>query len=98
MGIPGAFGWDDVGSWTSMERINPVCENQNIIRGNVISLDNRGCIVEAGSNQRLVAVLGAEDLIIVDTEDATLICPKNRAQDVKKILEHLKERRLQQYL
>ncbi len=98
MVIPGEFGWDDVGSWTSMERINPACENQNIIRGNVISLDNHGCIVEAGSNQRLIAILGAEDLIVVDTEDATLICPKNRAQDVKKILENLKASRQEQYL
>lgn len=98
MVIPGEFGWDDVGSWTSMERINQVCENKNIIRGNVISLDNHGCIVEAGSKQRLVAILGADDLIVVDTEDAILICPKSRAQDVKKILENLKATKQEQYL
>jgi len=94
----GEFGWDDVGSWTSMERINQASESQNIIHGNVVSLDNRGCIVEAGSNQRLIAIMGAEDLIVVDTEDATLICPKNRAQDVKKILENLKANKQERYL
>lgn len=98
MVVPGEFGWDDVGSWTSLERIGQSGAEQNIIHGNVISLDNQGCIVEAGSKQRLVALLGVEDLIVVDTEDATLICPKNRAQEIKKILEHINEQRLQQYL
>jgi Mannose-1-phosphate guanylyltransferase len=96
--IPGDFGWDDLGSWTCMERLNPPGDDQNIIRGNVISLDNRGCIVEAGSYQRLIAILGADNLIVVDTEDATLICPKDRAQDIKRILENLKIRRQEQYL
>lgn len=98
MVVPGEFGWDDVGSWTSLERIGQSGEEKNIIRGNVISLDNHGCIVEAGSKQRLVAILGADDLIVVDTEDATLICPKDRAQEIKKILENINEQRLQQYL
>ncbi|WP_054694976.1 mannose-1-phosphate guanylyltransferase [Syntrophomonas palmitatica] len=94
--IPGNFGWDDVGSWTSLERIASSNDN-NIIRGNVTAVDCQDCIIEAG-DRRLVAVLGVKDLIVVDTEDATLICPKDRAQDVRKILQQLKQKQQVHYL
>lgn len=86
--LPGTFGWDDVGSWLSMERINPTDENGNIVTGNTISIHTRNCIV-FGVN-KLIAAVGLQDIIIVDTEDALLVCDKGSTQDIKKVIENLK--------
>ncbi len=94
--IPCIFGWDDVGSWTALERINELDENGNVIRGNILNLDTKRCIIE--SNGKLIATLGIEDLIIVDTEDVTLICSKDKAQEVKLLLKELRMQKLEQYL
>ncbi|WP_019635687.1 mannose-1-phosphate guanylyltransferase [Paenibacillus fonticola] len=94
--IPCIFGWDDVGSWTALERINDLDENGNVIKGNILNLDTKRCIIE--SNGKLIATLGIEDLIIVDTEDVTLICSKDKAQEVKLLLKELRMQKLEQYL
>ncbi|TLS52175.1 mannose-1-phosphate guanylyltransferase [Paenibacillus antri] len=94
--IPCIFGWDDVGSWTALERIDELDENGNVIRGNILNLDTKRSIIE--SNGKLIATLGVEDLIIVDTEDVTLICAKDKAQEVKKLLKELRLQKLEQYL
>jgi mannose-1-phosphate guanylyltransferase len=86
--LPGTFGWDDVGSWLSVERIRKSNEYGNVVSGNIITINTKNCIIE-GSN-KLIASVGVEDLIIVDTDDATLICDKNSAGDIKKVLENLK--------
>jgi len=95
--IPGDFGWDDVGSWTALEKIEEPDENGNIVKGNIITVDTKKCIIH-GSDKRLLALLGLENLIIVDTDDVTLICPKNKAQDIKKLLKEVKEKNLILYL
>lgn len=94
--VPCDFGWDDVGSWTSLERLNPSDESGNIVDGKVVSLDTKGCIVK--SNKKLVATIGIEDLVVVDTEDAILICRKDRAQDIKKLIDQIKDNRMDMYL
>ena len=86
--IPGAFGWDDVGSWNAVERIKQTNEFGNTVTGNIITIDTKNCIIEG--NQKLIATVGLENLVIVDTKDATLICNKNSTGDIKKILENLK--------
>ncbi|MDE6775427.1 MAG: NTP transferase domain-containing protein [Ruminococcus sp.] len=86
--IPGSFGWDDVGSWLAVERINDTDENNNYTEGNVLMTNTRNTTICAG--KRLVATVGAEDIIIVDTDDAVLVCAKNSTQDVKKIITQLK--------
>lgn len=95
--IPCVFGWDDVGSWTSLERINDLDENGNVIRGNILNLHTKRCIIES-NNGKLIATLGVEDLIIVDTEDVTLICAKDKAQEVKSLLKELRAQKREQYL
>ncbi|MFC3771464.1 mannose-1-phosphate guanylyltransferase [Paenibacillus sp. GCM10012303] len=94
--IPCIFGWDDVGSWTALDRINDRDENGNVIKGNILNLDTKRCIIE--SNGKLIATLGVEDLIIVDTEDVTLICSKDKAQEVKLLLKELRTQKLEKYL
>lgn len=94
--IPCVFGWDDVGSWTALERINNLDDCGNVIRGNTLNIDTKGCIIE--SNGKLIATLGVEDLIIVETDDVTLICKKEKAQEIKSLIKELKVQKLEQYL
>lgn len=86
--VPCTFGWDDVGSWLAMERLNSVDEFGNVVHGNTVAIDMRNCIVQG--NGKLLALVGVEDLVVVDSQDATLICAKNATQDVKKVLQQLK--------
>lgn len=94
--IPSVLGWDDVGSWTALERINEQDENGNVIKGTTLSVDTKRCIIE--SNGRLIATLGVEDLIIVETEDVTFICKKDKAQEVKSLIKEMKIQKLDKYL
>lgn len=86
--IPGNFGWDDVGNWLAMERINQTNEFGNMVQGDVVTIDTKNTII-CGS-KKLIAAVGLEDLVIVDTEDALLICEKGHTQEVKKVIENLK--------
>ncbi len=86
--IPGNFGWDDVGSWLALERINETDEDGNMLSGDVINVDSKNCTVCGGA--RMVAVLGLEDVVVVDTPDAVLVCDKNSTQDIKKVLASLR--------
>ena len=70
----------------------------NILQGNVIDLDLKDCLVYSTKNEKVIAVIGVESLIVVDTEDALLVCPKDRTQDVKKIIEELKKQNKENYL
>lgn len=94
--IPGTFGWDDVGSWLAVERIKKSNEYGNIVNGNVITIESKDCIIEA--SKKLIATVGIQDLIIVDTEDATLICDKSSSGHIKKVLENLKICNRDEYL
>jgi len=87
--IPGSFGWDDVGSWLAVERINETDDDHNFIDGDVVTVDTKRTTVCGG--KRLVAAIGTRDLIIVDTDDVLLVCSKNNTQDVKKVIAQLKE-------
>lgn len=83
----GAFDWDDVGSWTALFDHYPNDQEGNCIKGRVISLDTKGSLVFGKT--KLIATLGIQDLIVVQTEDATLICHKNSAQNIKQLLKIL---------
>ena len=86
--LSGSFGWDDVGSWLALERINQTDECGNYVTGDVISIDTTKSII--CGNKKLIATLGVEDLIVVDTDDAMLICAKDHTQQVKKVIETLR--------
>jgi len=88
--------WDDVGSWLAMERIHPKDDNGNVIIGKFEGIDSYNCIVI--NDGHLVATLGVSDLIVVTTPQATLICAKDTAQDVKKIVKKLADKKLEEYL
>lgn len=86
--VAGEFGWNDVGSWDMMTVLHTPDEQQNILLGDALAVESRGNIVYAGS--RTVTLAGVENMVVVETPDAVMICPKEKAQDVKKIVDALK--------
>ncbi|MFQ5481097.1 MAG: mannose-1-phosphate guanylyltransferase/mannose-6-phosphate isomerase [Thermodesulfobacteriota bacterium] len=88
--IPADFSWSDMGSWNSFGEILGRGEDGNIIKGRVVDLESSDSVILGC--ERVVATIGLKDMILVDTPDATLVCPKDRAQDVKSVVEALKEK------
>lgn len=87
--IEGAFGWDDVGSWTALERLHPLIkENGNVIKARGVFLDTQNTTIV--SQHRVVATMGVMNLIIVDDGHHLLICDKNHVQKIKKLTDSLK--------
>ena len=94
--LAGTFGWDDVGSWLAVGRIQKTNEFGNVVSGSVVSVNTRNCIIQGGS--KLIATVGLSDIVVVDTEDALLVCNKENAGEIKKVLESLKITNQYQYL
>jgi mannose-1-phosphate guanylyltransferase len=90
------FTWSDVGSWATVAALWSGGNGRNAVRGRALPIDSRGCLID--SPKRLVAVLGVEDLVVVDTPDAVLVCRKDRAQDVRLVVDALRRRGLGRYL
>ena len=86
--IRGTFPWDDVGSWPALENHIAKDAANNTVVGTCENLDATGNIVM--SRDRLTALIGVRDLIVVQTDGVTLVCPKARAQDIKKMVEKLR--------
>jgi len=87
--VPVTMGWDDVGSWNALENIKEPDSDKNVFSDNVFAKHCTGTIIHAGG--RLIAAVGLEDIVVADTPDALLVCKKDRAQDVKKIVEEIKK-------
>ena len=94
--VPAAFEWVDVGSWTELADLLRQDEAGNVVDGVPVLIDTRNSFISVPD--KLVAVIGVSDLVVVDTEDALLVCPKSRAQDVKKVVEQLGRSGLTRYL
>jgi mannose-1-phosphate guanylyltransferase/mannose-6-phosphate isomerase len=94
--VPVSFQWSDVGSWGSLDEVASKDKAGNVVIGRVVDLGSRGSIVYG--DRRLVATIGLTDMVVVDTPDATLVCPKSRAQDVKQLVDVLKSQNAPEYL
>jgi mannose-1-phosphate guanylyltransferase len=86
--LPVDFGWSDVGSFASLPEVLEADESGNVLVGDAKALDAAGNVVHAASG-RPVVVLGARDLVVVDAGDAVLVCPKDRCQDIRRVVEAL---------
>src|SRR5262249_29571855 len=82
--VPAGVPWSGVGSWAAVADLWRNGTDTNAVRGRVVAIDSEGCVVDAGA--RLVAVLGVRNLVVVDTPDALLVCPRERAQDVRLVV------------
>lgn len=88
--IPADLGWSDIGTWESILSELPTDKNKNLVKGNHIGIDSKKSLIY-GNKEKLIATIGIEDLIVVETEDAILICKKDKSQDVKKLVENIKK-------
>jgi mannose-1-phosphate guanylyltransferase/mannose-6-phosphate isomerase len=86
--VPGRFDWSDIGSWQALGDLVPADATGNRVQGEAVLVDSKDCFVR--SEDRLVAALGVQNLLVVDTPDALLIADRSRAQDVKTIVQRLK--------
>jgi mannose-1-phosphate guanylyltransferase len=90
--VPGSFGWYDIGSWTTAWELAHKDEQGNAVLSHASLIDVKNCYVRTESGKKLVALIGVEDLVVVDTEDALLIMPRERAQDVRSVIDDLTRR------
>jgi len=95
--VRGSFGWYDIGSWTTAWELAPKDADGNAILAEASLVDSKNCYVRANAG-KLVALIGVEDLVVVDTEDALLIMPRERAQDVRRVVDDLTKRDAKKYL
>lgn len=96
---PGSFGWYDIGSWTTAWELADKDEQGNAVLTEATLIDSKNCYLRAdGTKKKLIALIGVEDLVVVDTEDALLIMPRERAQDVRSVIEDLTRRNLPEHL
>ena len=84
----GDFRWSDIGSWDALFDITPRDSAGNVLQGSVVTMDAKDCVVH--SNDRLTAVVGVKDLVVVSTADAVMVIPRARAQDVRELVSKLK--------
>jgi mannose-1-phosphate guanylyltransferase len=94
--LPIDVGWSDVGSWATLLDLLPSNAQNNVVVGEHVGLDTQSSLLY--SPNRLIATVGLTDMIVVDTGDAILVCPKSRAQEVKHIVEALKQNNKGKYL
>lgn len=87
--IPATFTWSDVGHWAALHEVQHADSAGNVTHGDAIAIDARDNVIWSGAD-RLVALVGVRDLVVVDTPDAMLVLPRGRAQDVRLVIEQLK--------
>ena len=89
--VPATFDWDDIGAWSALERVWASDDSRNATRGDAVLIDSTGCVVYGEGE--VVAVLGMRDVVVVNTPQGTLVCPKDRARDVRSVVAELKRTR-----
>jgi mannose-1-phosphate guanylyltransferase len=94
--VKGDFGWSDVGSWDEVVRLTPRDADGNSLKGRVFSFDSKNNYIDAGN--KVVAALGIEDLVVISTDDAILICKKGKSQEVKEVVDFIRRKQMNEYL
>ncbi|MGZ3439656.1 MAG: mannose-1-phosphate guanylyltransferase, partial [Polyangia bacterium] len=95
--VPGDFGWNDVGSWSALGELRPHDDADNVSTGNTITIDARSNILYS-DGKRVIAAVGVEDLVIVATDDAVLVMPKSKAQQVRDVVKALETTNRKEFL
>lgn len=93
--IPLDAGWNDVGSWSALWEVNKQDENNNVLTGDVFSHNTSNCYIN--TEDTFVAAIGVDNLVIINTKDAVLVINKSEVQDVKKVVEYLKNNNRREY-
>lgn len=87
--LPCDVFWSDVGSWDALPEVSKADADGNVVSGDTVLIDSKGCVVQ--SKSRIVACVGCDDMVVVETKDAILVCPVDKAQDVRKIVAALRK-------
>jgi mannose-1-phosphate guanylyltransferase len=90
--VPGSFGWYDIGSWTTAWELAHKDAQGNAVLSEASLVDAKNCYVRGSTPGKIIALIGVEDLVVVDTEDALLVMPRERAQDVRRVIDDLARR------
>ncbi len=90
------FDWSDVGSWDEIYNMKQKDENGNLTQGMSVLINTKNCMVL--NDQRITAVVGCEDLLIIDTDNGLLVCKRGESQNVKEVVDYLRRKGLDQYL
>lgn len=96
--ISADLGWSDIGAWNILKDELSETASQNVIKGEIIDLDSKDSLFYENSENKLMATIGLEELIVVDTPDALLVAKKDKISDIKKVIEKIKELNKDKYL
>lgn len=94
--IRSKFGWNDVGAWDEVYNIKEKDADGNVKQGRTVTLDTKNCMII--NDQKIVATIGVEDLLIINTDNGLLICRRGEAQSVKEIVDYLRRKGMEQFL
>ncbi len=94
--LEASFGWSDVGTWDEFHRLSLKDASDNVLEGNVIAIDTSNCLISA--REKLIAAVGIEDLIVVESDSAILLCKRSESQDVKEIIDFLRRKQITHFL
>jgi len=94
--VKGDFGWSDVGSWDEVVRLSPKDGDGNSVKGRAILFDSKNNFVDSGG--KIVATIGVDDLIVIASDDAVLVCRKGKSQDVKEVVDFIRRKQMNDYL
>lgn len=94
--VPGEFGWSDVASWDMLGKLHDEDENHNVCVGNVLPISVTNSVLYSSS--RLIAAIDLDNIVVAEMNDVVMVCPKDKVQDVKKIVDTLNEKKMEDYL
>ena len=94
--VPGSFGWSDIGDWYAVYDLSEKNRHGNVLQGNVIVHHSSRCL--ASGSERLIALVGLHDIVVIDTDDALLVCHKDSTQHVKNVVDYLHAQQFHQYV
>ncbi|MEK7545568.1 MAG: sugar phosphate nucleotidyltransferase [Patescibacteria group bacterium] len=95
--VPADFGWADVGHWRAVHDVLAKKPGANVTRGRNLTVDSEGNLLYSFTG-KMIAAAGLKEMIVIETEDVILVCPKSRAQDVKKLVEAIERKKMKKYL
>jgi len=95
--VPGDFGWADIGHWRAVEEALSDKNKKNVIRGNCVSYNSDGNLIY-NFTKKVVGICGLKDMVVIETDDALLVCPKDKAQLVKNLVEEIKKSKYKKYI
>lgn len=94
--VEGTFGWSDVGTWDELYRLSMKDAKNNVIEGDVIAINSTNCLVS--SSEKFIGIIGVEDLIVIDSEHAIVICKRGEAHNVKQLVDFMRRKQINRHL